>query len=214
MGLWTADTGSLNEIEEYMTFEEYKFLVLSDLYRITRELKTSTLLWNILLGESYKFIFWMRTCCYLRGSKWFKYSIYPIALLILNHYKYKFGISIPFSTEIGSGFYIGHFGNIFVYPECKIGKNCNISQGVTLGITHRGIYKGYPTIGDDVYIGPGAKIIGSVKVGNRAAIGANCVVTKDVPDAAVVVGIPGRVISYDGSEGYVCNTDYEDKIGL
>jgi len=63
-------------------------------------------------------------------------------------------------------------------------------------------------IKDDVYIGPGAKISGNVVVGNRALVGPNCVVTKDVPDNGVVVGVPGRVISYEGSQGYVNRTDY------
>jgi serine O-acetyltransferase len=165
-----------------------------------------------LWGESIKYIFWMRTCCFARQNAWLKVSLYPLALIMLNHYRYKFGIAIPFSTDIGSGFYIGHFGGIVVYPLCRIGKNCNISHGVTLGIANRGKNKGYPTIGDNVYIGPGAKIIGSVRVGNQAAIGANCVVTQDVPDCAVVVGIPGKVISYDGSVDYVNNTDYESKL--
>lgn len=197
-----------------MTFAEYKYLVLSDLYRVTRETKTLTLLRHVFFGESYKYIFWMRTCRFVHEKKWLKYSIYPLALLLLNHYQYKFGIAIPFMTEIGPGFYIGHFGGIIVYPLCKIGKNCNMSHGVTLGITPRGKNKGYPTIGEEVYIGPGAKIIGAVKVGNRVTIGANCVVTKDVPDDAVVVGIPGKVISFEGSHGYVGNKDYEGKIGM
>ncbi len=118
------------------------------------------------------------------------------------------GIDIPFSTEIGSGFYIGHFGGIIVNDKSVIGKNCNISQGVTLGQANRGKNKGYPTLGDNVYLGPGAKIVGAVKIGNNVAIGANCVVTKDVPDNSVVVGIPGKIISKEGAVGYVNKTDY------
>ena len=143
------------------------------------------------------------------GKNIFEVQLISICTLFYNHYRYQLGIAISFVSEIGSGFYIGHFGGIVVYPQCQIGKNCNLSQGVTLGITHRGKNKGYPTIGDNVYIGPGAKIIGSVNIGKHVAIGANCVVTKDVPDNAVVVGIPGKVISYEGSHGYVCNTDYD-----
>jgi serine O-acetyltransferase len=93
-----------------------------------------------------------------------------------------------------------------------IGRNCNISPGVILGKGNRGKNRGYPTLGDNVYIGPGAKIVGGVKIGNNVAIGANCVVTKDIPDGSVVVGVPGRVISQKGSEGYVNRTDYEDKL--
>ena len=92
-----------------------------------------------------------------------------------------------------------------------IGKNCNISQGVTLGQANRGQNKGYPILGDNIYIGPGAKIVGAVKIGNNVAIGANCVVTKDVPDNSVVIGIPGKVISQKGSKDYVTKTDYDNE---
>lgn len=131
---------------------------------------------------------------------------------MLNRLMYKFGISIPPDTKIGSGFYVGHFGGIFVSSQSIVGKNCNISQGVTLGKANRGKNKGYPKLGDNVYIGPGAKIIGAVNIGNNVAIGANCVVTRDVPDNSVVTGVPGKVISYRGSDDYINRTDYETKI--
>ena len=198
---------------EEIHFKDFRYLVLSDLYRVSGSTNRGTLIGHVLFGEAFKYIFWLRTCQYARKSPLLKYILYPVGLFLVNHYKYKFGISIPLEAEIGSGFYIGHFGGIIVYPFSKIGKNCNLSQGVTLGKTNRGKKAGYPTIGDNVYIGPGAKVIGAVKVGNNVAIGANCVVTNDVPDNAVVVGIPGRVISYDGSDGYVCNTGYDEKIG-
>jgi serine O-acetyltransferase len=197
-----------------MNYKDYRYLIQADLYRIASNISFSKLILNLLFGESFKYIFWMRTCRYLKEIKWLKYSFYLIALIMLNHYKYKFGIGIPATVEIGPGFYIGHFGCIFVYPLCKIGKNCNLSQGVTLGKANRGKNKGYPVIGDNVYVGPGAKIVGSVHIGNNVAIGANCVVTKDVPDNAVVVGVPGTVISYAGSNDYITNIDYDKKIEL
>jgi serine O-acetyltransferase len=79
---------------------------------------------------------------------------------------------------------------------------------VTLGQSNRGERRGSPVIGDNVFIGAGAKIFGMIKVGNNAAIGANCVVTKDVPENGVVVGVPGRIISMNGSRGYINRTDY------
>jgi serine O-acetyltransferase len=203
----------MDRSEEQVSLREYRFLVLSDLYRISGKANLSLLFQNVLFGEAYQYIFWMRTCRFARGNRLYKYSIYPFAQLMLHHYTYKLGISIPFMAGIGSGLFIGHFGGIIVYPLCKIGKNCNLSQGVTIGLSNRGKNKGYPVIGDNVYIGPGAKLIGAVKIGNNVAIGANCVVTKDAPDNAVVVGVPGRIISYEGSEGYICHTDYEGKIG-
>ena len=195
-----------------MTYREYRFLILSDLYRATGNVKTTTLFRQILTGGSFKFNFWMRTCFYTRNNVLLKYSMYPFAKLMYTRLTYRLGISIPFNTIIGRGFYIGHFGGIVVNEKCVIGKNCNISQGVTLGQSNRGKNKGTPVLGDNIYIGPGAKIVGAVKIGDDVAIGANCVVTKDIPNHSVVVGIPGKVISQDGANGYVTRTDYEGKI--
>jgi serine O-acetyltransferase len=195
-----------------MNYCEYKYLILSDLFRITGNVKLTVLIRHIFIGGSYKYNFWMRTCCYTQANPLLRYTIYPIARIILSNLTYKLGISISPSTKIGSGFYIGHFGGIIVNEQSVIGKNCNISQGVTLGQANRGKNKGYPTLGDNVYIGPGAKIVGAVKIGTNIAIGANCVVTKDIPDNSVVVGIPGKVISQKGATEYVCNTEYEDKL--
>ena len=196
-----------------MQLSEYRFLVYSDLYRITGTVAAGDLVREVLWGgDGFPYVFWMRTCAYLRSSRFLRYSLYPFARFMLNRLRYKLGISISPDTRIGSGFYIGHFGGIVVNDQSVIGNNCNISQGVTLGQVNRGKYKGYPQLGDNVYIGPGAKIVGAVKVGNNVAIGANCVVTRDVPDGSVVVGIPGRVISDEGSAGYVNRTDYADKI--
>jgi len=195
-----------------MNFSEYRYLVLSDLYRVTGNASRATLLRCIFRGESFRYNFWLRTARYARDHALLKYTLYPFARLMHGHLTYKLGISIPPSTVIGSGFYIGHFGGIVVSGKSTIGRNCNISQGVTIGRANRGRNKGYPVLGDDVYIGPGAVIAGSVRIGNNVAIGANCVVTTDIPDDAVVVGIPGKVISRKGSAGYVNRTDYAEHI--
>jgi serine O-acetyltransferase len=113
------------------------------------------------------------------------------------------GISLPFTAEIGRGFYIGHFGQIFVSPDAVIGECCNISQGVTIGQAGRGEQQFVPLIGDRVYLGPGAKVIGKVRIGNDVAIGANAVVTKDLPDNAVAVGVPAQIINFESSRDFV-----------
>jgi len=194
-----------------MRRDDYAFLVKSDLYRYTGRATPSVFLYSMIRHAGFKYSFWMRTCFYLRQHRFFRHSLFFLARVILEHYEYKYGISIPDQTSIGSGFYIGHFGGIVVNRMSIIGKNCNISQGVTLGQANRGTGKGYPTIGDNVYIGPGAKIVGKVSIGNNVAIGANCVVTKDVPDNAVVVGIPAKIISFQGSDGYVNKIDYSSE---
>ena len=155
-------------------------------------------------------MFYFRLCRYLKTARprSFFWPWYRIAMRVFRHYKYKFGCSIPHTTSIGRGFYIGHIRDIVINELTVIGDNCNISQSVTIGQANRGRRKGTPVIGRNVYIGPGAKIVGAVHVGDDVAIGANCVVTDDVPDHAVVVGIPGRVISFAGSAGYVNRTEY------
>ena len=189
-------------------YEGFRYLVRSDLYRAAGGITVSLFLYHLLANPGFKYSFFMRLCKCLRSSKWTRHTLFYIARLVLERCKYKYGIDIPYPTVIGSGFYIGHFSGIVVNGKCVFGKNCNISQGVTVGEANRGKRKGCPTIGDNVYIGPGAKVFGNIKVGDDAAIGANCVVTKDVPDNAVVAGVPGRVISFEGSKGYINRTDY------
>lgn len=196
-----------------MRFAEYRYLVLSDLHRVTGSVRGVDLLKQVLFGESFKFVFWMRTCRYTRSRPALRYTLYPWARFVHGRLTYRLGISIPPSTAIGRGFYIGHFGGIVVNRRTVIGTNCTIAHGVTLGKANRGRRAGCPTIGNGVYLGPGSKVIGSIRIGDDVAIGANCVVTKDVPDHAVVVGIPGRVISHDGAAGYVTKTEYEDRLG-
>lgn len=193
-----------------MQFEFLKYQIYTDLYRLYGETSKKILIKSLLNIPGFQYIFWMRACNYLRKKKISKLLFYYISKGFLRRYMYKYGISIPFNTEIGFGFYIGHFGSIIVNPKVKIGKNCNISQNVTLGHKVRGENRGSPVIGDNVYIAPGVKIFGNINIGNNVAIGANCVVTKDIPDNGVVVGIPGKVISNEGSEGYVCFTDYKE----
>ncbi|MCE5324677.1 serine acetyltransferase [bacterium] len=113
------------------------------------------------------------------------------------------GIDIHESAKIGKGLYIGHFSCIFIAGGVIMGEYCNISQGVTLGYAGRGDKRGCPTIGDRVYIAAGAKLIGKANIGNDVVIGANAVVTKDVPDNGVAVGVPARVISNNGSKDFI-----------
>jgi len=193
-----------------MHMRELLFAWYGDLYRYEGKVGIGTLLKHLVLSPGYTFTFWLRLCRFLHAARPFLLTrpLYWIARIMLRHYSYKFGIFIPWNTPIGAGLYIGHCGTIQVNPQSRIGTHCNLSQGVTLGQANRGKNQGYPVVGDGVYIGPGAKIVGAVRVGNNVAIGANCVVTHDVPDNAVIVGVPGRVISYDGAAGYVEYTDY------
>lgn len=113
------------------------------------------------------------------------------------------GIRLPTTARVGAGLYIGHHGGIVLHSLSVLGENCNISQGVTIGVGGRGDKRGVPSVGDRVYLGAGAKIFGKIRIGNDAAVGANAVVTIDLPDRSVATGVPARVISQRGSADFV-----------
>ena len=113
------------------------------------------------------------------------------------------GISIPASVEIGHSFYIGHFGGIFLNAKTQIGNNCNISQGVTIGVSGLGDKRGVPIIGNNVYIGANAVIAGKILIKDNVLIAACSLVNKDIETNSVVLGIPAIKISEKSSEGYI-----------
>lgn len=108
--------------------------------------------------------------------------------------RFCFHSSIPYQAEIGPGVSFGHRQGIMMGRRVKIGARCKIRHQVTIA----GGKGGGATLGDDVQVGAGAKIIGPVRIGHRVRIGANAVVVKDVPDDATVVGIPARVVRIAG----------------
>lgn len=113
------------------------------------------------------------------------------------------GITIAASARIGHSFYIAHQGYIYIAPRCTIGNNCNISQGVTLGVSGTGVRRGAPQLGDNIYIGANAVCAGPVTVGSNSLIAACSLVINHVPEGAVMMGVPASVDSYKGSEGYI-----------
>jgi serine O-acetyltransferase len=136
----------------------------------------------------------------LKQNVFIQLFLTPIYLFQYHRMRSKWGIEIPRTTEIGEGFYIGHFGGITISSSAKIGKHMNISQEVTIGVSGQGDKKGCPTIGDNVYLAPGAKLFGKINIGNHVKIGANAVIHKDIPDNAIVVLDPGfTIISYKGN---------------
>ena len=106
------------------------------------------------------------------------------------------GAAIPPSAEIGGGLRLGRTSGIRVAPDAYIGRDCDLGEGVTLASSG-----GAPWIGDRVQIGPGARVVGPVRVGNDAAIGPNAVVEADVPDGVTVAGVPAQIVAGEGSRG-------------
>jgi serine O-acetyltransferase len=180
--------------------KKFKEFVKADLFRHTGSATLKSFFITYLRIPGFRYMFWFRCVNYFKNVN---VILAFYAKLRLRHYSFKYGIMIPSVTKIDKGFYIGHFSCIVVSPDAIIGKNVNISQGVTIGRASRGEKEGAAIISDEVYIGPGAKIVGKIIIGNNVAIGANAVVTKDVPPNAVVGGIPAKIISMHGAEGYI-----------
>lgn len=191
-----------------MSWQTFCALVRSDLYRYTGTTSGRDAVVQWLKNPGFTYSFWFRLCNFLRQSSPPLRILFPVACFFLKHAMYKYGISIPVGTKIGPGLCIRHFGGIVVHRDAVIGANCNISQNVTVGMTGRGERAGTPSLGDNVYLGAGSVVIGKLRIGNRSAIGANAVVTRDIPDGSVAVGVPAKVISQNGSEGLVERTDY------
>lgn len=99
------------------------------------------------------------------------------------------------SADIGGGLYIGHSGGVYLHPEVVIGMNCDVAHHVTIGASAMG-RKGVPKLGDNVYVGTGATIVGDIRIGDGAKIAANTLVMTNVPPGATVMGVPGRVVMH------------------
>lgn len=114
-------------------------------------------------------------------------------LALLRHHLWSVigGIDIPPATRIGGGLMLPHPNGVVFHPDAVLGPNCLVMQQVTLGTGGR---PGAPRLGGHVDVGPGARVLGGVTVGDHAVIGANAVVTRDVEPHAVVAGVPARVI--------------------
>ena len=130
----------------------------------------------------------------------YKAHLYFIARWMSQLARFTTGIEIHPGARIGKGFFIDHGMGVVIGETAIIGDDVLLYQGVTLGGT--GLVKGkrHPTIGNNVVIGTGAKVLGNITVGDNSYIGANAVVIKDVPPNSTVVGVPGRITKQDGKK--------------
>ena len=161
-------------------------IIKADLYRYGG-------LTSILRGfrkEGFQYRFFFR-----KASNYKKFS--PLGFfygLIIRRLSHKYGFQIPVNTQIGEGFYIGHFGTIVINSEVTIGYNCNIAHSTTIGQVSSGKLKGCPNIGDYVWIGTGSVIVGNINIGSNVFIAPNTFVSMDVPDNSIVIGNPAKII--------------------
>jgi serine O-acetyltransferase len=138
-------------------------------------------------------VYRLRNWVYVANPPWVVGAPVKIFCFLANKFFEIFMANlISAQAPIGEGLYLGHAGGVIVSQYAVIGKNCDISPRVTIGVSAMG-REGAPTIGDDVYLGTGATLVGKIRIGNRAKVAANTLVIDDVPDGATVMGVPGRV---------------------
>lgn len=134
-----------------------------------------------------------------RASHWFYMKkMYTIARCISQIARLLTGIEIHPGAKIGKGFFIDHGSGVVIGETAEIGDNCLVYQGVTLGGTGKEKGKRHPTLGNNVMVGAGARVLGPFKVGDNAKIAANAVVLEEVPPNCTAVGVPARIVRRNG----------------
>ena len=144
---------------------------------------------EVFLYPSFKALIYYKISHYFYNKKH-----YILARYISEKAKRKTGIEIHPGAKIGNGLFIDHGMGVVIGETAIVGDNVTMYHGVTLGGTGKEKGKRHPTIGDNVFIGSGAKLLGNIKIGNNVKIGANAVVLKDVPDNVTIVGIPAKIV--------------------
>jgi serine O-acetyltransferase len=182
-----------------------KELLLADFKRYNLlKINLKTLFWVFLTSPipGLKFMTIFRLTQYYRKKNRIMFYFFFIWLRRL---KIKYGFDISYRTTIGKGFYIGHFGTIVIHGDVVIGQNCNISQGITIGVSNYGKNQGVPVIGNNVFIGPGAAVFGNITIGDHVTIGANAVVTDSVAEHKTIVAAKAILLDKDLSPYYIHN---------
>ncbi|MBI5193418.1 MAG: serine O-acetyltransferase [Nitrospirae bacterium] len=134
-----------------------------------------------------------------RAAHWLWVKGVPVLPRVISHIgRFLTGIEIHPGASIGTGFFIDHGMGVVIGETSIIGNNVTLFQGVTLGGTGKEKGKRHPTLGNNIVVGVGAKVLGNITIGDNVKIGANAVVLEPVPSDATVVGVPGRVVKQGG----------------
>lgn len=144
---------------------------------------------------------------YRLSHKLYKHNKHFAARMVSQGARFLTGIEIHPGAKIGKGLFIDHGSAVVIGETAEIGDNCTIYQGVTLGGTGKHVGKRHPTLGDNVMIGSGAKVLGPFKVGSNSKIAANAVVLEEIPENSTAVGIPARVVKRAGTKVSPCDLD-------
>ncbi|MDO8588092.1 MAG: serine O-acetyltransferase [Armatimonadota bacterium] len=154
-------------------------------------------IWEVLTYAGLWAIFWHRIAHKLWNARYVPGSKF-LARLLSQWSRFWTGIEIHPGATIGKGFFIDHGMGVVIGETAEVGDDVLMYHGVTLGGVSLEKKKRHPTIGNNVVIAAGAKILGAITIGDRSKVGANAVVLKDVPADSTVVGIPGRVVAQNG----------------
>ena len=166
-----------------------------DCRRLIREDLRGGKLLLALFKPKHTLLIWFRLCHYFMSRKY--RLLHMGSKFFFKIYQYICGIHMDEHCQVGGGIIFEHHSNIAISVGSTLGDNVTIFQGCTIGKNFGGKHCGYPTIGNNVILFAGCKVLGKIKVGNNVIVGANSVVTHDVPDNCVVAGVPAKIISTD-----------------
>ena len=173
-----------------------------DLFRIIGyKKKWFGIIYNLYRPE-FQFLFYLRfTSYFYKKGKKIRFFFFR---LFLRHYSIKYGFEIPYECEIQPGLRLVHRGGVIINPLTKIGRNVTLLRGCTIGSSRRGKKKGAPIIGDNVWIGANAAIIGNITIGDDVMIAPNAYINIDIPSHCICVGNPAIITLKDNAtESYI-----------
>jgi serine O-acetyltransferase len=170
----------------------------SDLYRYYGNISRKTFYYSLMFNTGFRYSFFLRKCEGTRKGKLFW-------RFLLWRTRTKYHIHIFPETKIGYGLRIDYGEFVTISQHSNIGNNLTIYHGAVIGTVARGDRIGAPTIGNNVWIGTHAVVVGKIFIGDNVLIAPLTHVNFDIPDNAVVAGNPGKIISFSGTEGYVIN---------
>ncbi|MDD6070717.1 MAG: hypothetical protein PUC12_07850 [Clostridiales bacterium] len=199
-----------------MTWNETKEYIKRDLYRNLESCTKKDVVKAFCCGNSMvSLLLYYRICHYFAGLERrnpIQFLLHSFCYLRFRKIQSRCGIELNQHTEIGYGLRLPHKGGIIIHVQTRIGNNCEIMQGVTIGNNIMKSRDDVATIGNEVLLCSGAKIIGKVKIGNTVIVGANAVVTHDVADHTIVGGVPAKVIG-TCDDRFVINRREDEEIG-
>lgn len=168
----------------------------ADYYRMTEKKSYKSLLIDLLFRHNVRWAFYFRSQS--KGRRWAKIGLYRLSR--------KYGIEVSSTAKIGKGIYLGHPYNITIGKDAELGENVNLSKGCTIGTIITGNHTGSPKIGNCVFVGVNAAIVGGVTIGDDVLIAPNAFVNFDVPSHSIVIGNPGQIHpKQNATKGYILN---------